>query len=1346
MHDSYSPNLLSSRQIAPNYAFHYAPNFLNTRKGKIYKAINVFSMSLLVLNMSFGMALGGIFMVAPGEAWACHGTITVIKQTVPDGDTQAFAFSKNKTGKTGWNGNFSLIDGNSVDLPFTSTGDYYITEADVPGWNLSDIVCSGNNSNFTVTKYLSERKVKLKISHDTQITCTFTNTKEEVKDECKDVLGSDYFSVAKWEYAGAWSEAMDKHDPAYSTAVSGNNESADWTSNPAVDKILRKAATTYTEFPGGTSGTVTKDVNSISHITFCGGPGECKLELVKTDSPDPVAPGGDLTYNLTLTNTGTANCTGSGVELKEFYDSKTSFVSSVPNPASGNNVWVKNVLAPGESYTVDILTTVKTETACGSEIVNEACAWAEQLGSKSNPDNWICATATTTVECPPVCGDGIKNGDEQCDDGKNGDNTDGCTDQCTLTYCGDSTIQTPNGYGINEVCDDNGQNGVPCVPAYNSTCTYCSSTCQPTTLTGPYSGGGVQNGLEACDDGKDGDNTDGCTDQCALTYCGDSTIQTPNGYDLNEVCDRGGQNGLPCVPDYDSTCTYCSGTCSEISLRGPYCGDGIIQGGEGEECDWPAMPTGLSGNWTCESDCKLKYIPPKKGWLTVCKWFDVDGLTSTIDDQTIVPGWNFTLDHTTTQTTGDNGCTVFTDLDPKQYTVSETMPNPSWSPVYPENGEGTVIVDEDQGATINFYNTRRGGFTICKYYDNGVIGAYESGVDTPLAWEFTVTGPDSYSQTLNTSNDNACVSVDNLIYGDYTITEAPVSGHWRNTYPANGSYSFTLGSVALQPFVFLNYEAPFCGDYNPDPGEECDHGPTGSATCSTECKTIEQCTSLISGRKLDYFTGNGLSGWVIELRNDNLGIVYATTTTDNDGNYAFNDLCTGRYDVYEQNQSGWTQVSPIDPDNYYTIFITTQNTNETDKDFVNRHEVGNLKICKIGDSDGDLNTADDQYPVADWPFTVTYPDQSAHTVRTAGEIGCVTLSDLPIGIYNAAEAALTKGWIILSPENGATSTEVKAGETAELYFYNRPYGDSGMICGYKYEDEDKNAATPNTKGLPDWTIELSTAADCAAGENWADRVINYTQGTDSNSDPLASDYTDSAKALGEAEADQTLNYVSLGFGGEIILELENIVINGNGADIEIFETSPDGAPTSEKARVYASPTGIDGTWRELGLATLDTSLDLGTLVWAKYIKLVDESDDNDENADGNGYDLDGLFAVNCRADWQKVTAPVLTDSTGRYCFQGLPYDAAYRVNEVLKTNWHNTTPLYFDVWLEYTGKDGLDYNFNNYYEEGPRCGDRILGNTPGEQCDDGNNVSGDGCSATCSTEGGGGPYCGDGII
>ena len=41
---------------------------------------------------------------------------------------------------------------------------------------------------------------------------------------------------------------------------------------------------------------------------------------------------------------------------------------------------------------------------------------------------------------------------------------------------------------------------------------------------------------------------------------------------------------------------------------------------------------------------------------------------------------------------------------------------------------------------------------------------------------------------------------------------------------------------------------------------------------------------------------------------------------------------------------------------------------------------------------------------------------------------------------------------------------------------------------------------------------------------------------------------------------------------------------------------------------------------------------------------------------------------------------------------------------------------------------------------GPRCGDGNL--DPGEECDDGNNLDGDGCSSQCTIE----PYCGDGNL
>ena len=97
-----------------------------------------------------------------------------------------------------------------------------------------------------------------------------------------------------------------------------------------------------------------------------------------------------------------------------------------------------------------------------------------------------------------------------------------------------------------------------------------------------------------------------------------------------------------------------------------------------------------------------------------------------------------------------------------------------------------------------------------------------------------------------------------------------------------------------------------------------------------------------------------------------------------------------------------------------------------------------------------------------------------------------------------------------------------------------------------------------------------------------------------------------------------------------------------------------------------------------------------------------------------------------------------TTVDGCYTFDGLSA-GDYGVSEVDKDNWTQTRPAYNTFYFFPLGveedKIGVDFaNFTDY--QGPHCGNGIL--ESGEQCDDGNNVNGDGCSAACNTEGGGG--------
>ena len=148
---------------------------------------------------------------------------------------------------------------------------------------------------------------------------------------------------------------------------------------------------------------------------------------------------------------------------------------------------------------------------------------------------------TTKSTKSAVCGDGIIETGEQCDDG-NLNNGDGCTNSCTIqsgyTCSGTPSICTPSavcGNGIvepGEVCDDgNSVNNDRC----DNTCTRIAAC-----------GNGYVETGEQCDDGNSV-NGDGCDNTCTLTaVCGNGIVEP------GETCDDGNLvNGDGC----NNTCT-----------------------------------------------------------------------------------------------------------------------------------------------------------------------------------------------------------------------------------------------------------------------------------------------------------------------------------------------------------------------------------------------------------------------------------------------------------------------------------------------------------------------------------------------------------------------------------------------------------------------------------------------------------------------------------------------------------------------------------------------------------------------------------------------------------------------
>ncbi|HKO49355.1 MAG TPA: DUF4215 domain-containing protein, partial [Polyangiaceae bacterium] len=211
---------------------------------------------------------------------------------------------------------------------------------------------------------------------------------------------------------------------------------------------------------------------------------------------------------------------------------------------------------------------------CGDGLVNgsEACDEGQINGGP---------TSKCDISCKVKCGNAVLDPGEQCDKGTAG-NTGaygGCKSTCVLApYCGDGVKQ------INEGCDDGKNDG-----SYGT----CTATCQ----LGAYCGDGKLDDAagEQCDLGAQNQanpyGKDLCASTCKLApYCGDKAVNSS----FNEKCDDGAQNS--------SAAGVCKVDCSGYNSPPSSCGNGKIDAGE--QCDHSGL-NGTAGD-SCDARCRFK--------------------------------------------------------------------------------------------------------------------------------------------------------------------------------------------------------------------------------------------------------------------------------------------------------------------------------------------------------------------------------------------------------------------------------------------------------------------------------------------------------------------------------------------------------------------------------------------------------------------------------------------------------------------------------------------------------------------------------------------------------------------
>jgi len=155
-------------------------------------------------------------------------------------------------------------------------------------------------------------------------------------------------------------------------------------------------------------------------------------------------------------------------------------------------------------------------------------------------------------------------------------------------------------------------------------------------------------------------------------------------------------------------------------------------------------------------------------------------------------------------------------------------------------------------------------------------------------------------------------------------------------------------------------------------------------------------------------------------------------------------------------------------------------------------------------------------------------------------------------------------------------------------------------------------------------------------EIYASEVVFYNPKKCKDGSDINAALSNPEKALfAPQDSDQPgpVNYVALGFGGDITLKLSAPLADGKGYDFEIVETTYNNicARYPEKAEVFVSQDGCNFVC--LGIACHNGMFDLtGTgLDWIQYVKIHDVSPiTHHYNGQGNanGYDVDGIRCLN----------------------------------------------------------------------------------------------------------------------
>ncbi len=172
------------------------------------------------------------------------------------------------------------------------------------------------------------------------------------------------------------------------------------------------------------------------------------------------------------------------------------------------------------------------------------------------------------------------------------------------------------------------------------------------------------------------------------------------------------------------------------------------------------------------------------------------------------------------------------------------------------------------------------------------------------------------------------------------------------------------------------------------------------------------------------------------------------------------------------------------------------------------------------------------------------------------------------------------------------------------------------------------------------TIFVEPTGSCTVQE-----IVSFTQGKRKDMSNVLAARSVQSNCLGNPQYNDSqnapINFLSLGFGGELIVKFPGPIANGAGNDLRIVETSfgnPSCGNYKERIRVSISQDGTNYSILGEGCLDTDFNFDAANMGWAQYVKITDISLRSDfPAADADGFDVDGVICLNGSAVFARLS-------------------------------------------------------------------------------------------------------------